>query len=56
MASRDDTNDDANDTIFYTEFRTVFHYSVKFPILGGFRFEILKNQKGGPFGEKKMKK
>jgi len=35
-----------NDTLFYTEFRTVFLFSVKFPILGGFRFEILKNQRG----------
>ena len=46
----------ANDTLFYTEFRTVFLFSVKFPILGGFRFEILKNQRGGLFGEKNMKK
>ena len=46
----------ANDTLFYTEFRTVFLFSVKLPILGRFRFEILKNQRGGPFGEKNMKK
>ena len=46
----------ANDTLFYAEFRTVFLFSVNFPILGGFRFEILKNQRGGLFGEKNMKK
>ena len=33
----------ANDTLFYAEFRTVFLFSLNFAILGGFRFEILKN-------------
>ena len=46
----------ANDTLFYAEFRTVFLFSVNFPVLGGFRFEILKKSKGGPFGEKKYEK
>ena len=42
----------ANDTLSYAEFRTVFLFSVKFPILGGFRFEILKNQRGDPLVKK----
>ena len=42
----------ANDTLFYAEFRTVFLFSVNFPILGGFRFEILKNQRGDPLVKK----
>ena len=46
----------ANDTLFYTEFRTVFLFSVKFPILGGFRFGILKNQRGDPSMKKILKK
>ena len=42
----------ANDTLFYTEFRTVFLFSGKFPILGGFRFGILKYQRGDPMVKK----
>ena len=42
----------ANDTLSSAEFRTVFLFSVKFPIFGAFRFEILKNQRGDPLVKK----
>ena len=42
----------AYDRLFYAEFRTVFLFSVNFPILGAFRFEILKNQRGDPLVKK----
>ena len=45
----------ANDTLFYTEFRTVFLFSVCILVFLSFRFEILKNQRGDPW-VKKMKK
>ena len=47
---------EANDTLFFAEFRTVFLFSVNFPILGGFRFEILKNQRRDPLVKKNEKK